>query len=307
MKEFYRRCLPHWQPPQGTYFITYRLAGSIPKAVYARIREEYLAEVAAAREEVYGHVYRDSVLGMTERVPELRSGFISGDAASVAELRSGFISEEAERSSATRTRSGLPGEEAERSSATHTRSGLPGEEAERSSATRARSATRSATPLSPEIRQQLASLLKQKRYDAQKRQFKSWDDFLDTNLNEPHYLKNPDVAEMNMKAIQFYDGKQYQLLAACIMSNHVHLLFHLLPNADQLSKVLQDLKRYTSVHSNRILGREGTFWERESYDHLVRDGEFDRILAYVVNNPLKAGLVKHWEDYSWTFCCDSLR
>jgi len=37
----------------------------------------------------------------------------------------------------------------------------------------------------------------------------------------------------------------------------------------------------------------------------VRDGEeLQRILRYVVNNPVKAGLVEHWRDWTWTFCED---
>jgi len=37
---FYRRRLPHWQPPGATFFITFRLAGSLPGHVLAELREE---------------------------------------------------------------------------------------------------------------------------------------------------------------------------------------------------------------------------------------------------------------------------
>jgi hypothetical protein len=50
------------------------------------------------------------------------------------------------------------------------------------------------------------------------------------------------------------------------------------------------------------LGRTGeTFWQAESYDHWVRDdGERQRILAYIEENPVKAGLVQHASDYRWS-------
>jgi hypothetical protein len=36
----------------------------------------------------------------------------------------------------------------------------------------------------------------------------------------------------------------------------------------------------------------GTFWQDESYDHCVRDDdELERIIHYVEDNPVKAGLV----------------
>jgi len=42
-----------------------------------------------------------------------------------------------------------------------------------------------------------------------------------------------------------------------------------------------------------LLGRaERTFWQDESYDHLVRtDEEFRRIQQYIEHNPVTAGLV----------------
>ncbi|CAM2065378.1 Y1-Tnp domain-containing protein [Sulfidibacter corallicola] len=39
-KPFYRRHLPHWNPANATYFVTIRLAGSVPKVVLQNYREE---------------------------------------------------------------------------------------------------------------------------------------------------------------------------------------------------------------------------------------------------------------------------
>lgn len=92
------------------------------------------------------------------------------------------------------------------------------------------------------------------------------------------------------------------------MSNHIDVMFTLLPGAPPLWKVMQDLKKYTAVHSNRLIGNEGEkFWEEESYDHVVREKEFNRILAYILNNPVKAGMVKNWDDWPWTYCCEELQ
>lgn len=37
---FYVRHLPHWQPPDKSIFLTWRLFGSLPKEVIARLREQ---------------------------------------------------------------------------------------------------------------------------------------------------------------------------------------------------------------------------------------------------------------------------
>ena len=41
-KLFYRRNLPHWQPAETDFFITYRLAGSLPISKIIELKEKYL-------------------------------------------------------------------------------------------------------------------------------------------------------------------------------------------------------------------------------------------------------------------------
>ena len=66
---------------------------------------------------------------------------------------------------------------------------------------------------------------------------------------------------------------------------------------------MQSLKGYTAYKANRILGRTGQFWEEESYDHEVSNGaELDRIIRYVLDNPVKARLVTHWSQWKWSYC-----
>lgn len=66
---------------------------------------------------------------------------------------------------------------------------------------------------------------------------------------------------------------------------------------------MQSLKGYTARKANCLLGRSGTFWQHESYDHVVRDpSEWRRIVNYVLNNPVKAGLVDTWEKWQWSYC-----
>jgi hypothetical protein len=51
-----------------------------------------------------------------------------------------------------------------------------------------------------------------------------------------------------------------------------------------------------------ILGREGAFWQHENYDHFVRSGaELERIIKYVLYNPVKAKLIDDWAKWKWTY------
>jgi hypothetical protein len=82
------------------------------------------------------------------------------------------------------------------------------------------------------------------------------------------------------------------------MPNHVHAV--LTPKGPYtLSSILHSWKSFTANKANSILGREGqSFWQRESYDHLVRDeDDFIRVCNYTLNNPVKAGLCHKAEEW----------
>ena len=64
-----------------------------------------------------------------------------------------------------------------------------------------------------------------------------------------------------------------------------------------LSSIMRSLNGRTAREANFALGRSGTFWEHENYDHVVRDeAELGRIITYVLGNPVKAGLADRPEE-----------
>ena len=149
------------------------------------------------------------------------------------------------------------------------------------------------------------SVRKQAAYTAQKQLFAKWDAESDSIQPGPDWLANPVVAKMLCEALHFRDGRVYSLEAYSIMPNHVHLVIEPLPaetGVHPISKIMQSLKGYTARQANRILGRQGDFWQHESYDHVVRDNaEFTRIVNYVLENPLRNGLPARW-----VYCRDTL-
>jgi putative DNA methylase len=71
---------------------------------------------------------------------------------------------------------------------------------------------------------------------------------------------------------------------------------------------MHSLKSYTAHEANRMLNRSGAFWQTESYDHWVRDDdELERIALYILENPVKAGLVDRPEAWKWSSCHDRFR
>jgi putative transposase len=139
------------------------------------------------------------------------------------------------------------------------------------------------------------------------RYFGHFDEYLERVKESPRWLAETEVAEMVAESIRHLDGKQYGLHAFCIMSNHVHMLIEIKHVNIALYRVLQKLKSYTAIRANNILHRHGAFWHHESYDHFVRDeNELERILWYILENPVKAGLCESWKDWKWSYVSPDL-
>ena len=151
-------------------------------------------------------------------------------------------------------------------------------------------------------------------YKQDKRYFGQFDAWLDRCVVEsPRWLADEYVAQIVADEIRRLDGERYRLVAYCIMSNHVHLMTdtgeHVFKPLHQgltapypLTDTLRLLKGRSARHCNQALGRSGQFWHHESYDHVVRDQkEYERIIGYIVNNPVKAGLVENWDDWKFTW------
>ncbi|MFM9910918.1 MAG: transposase [Chitinophagaceae bacterium] len=194
-KLFYRRNLPHWQPPETTFFISYRLAGSLPVQVVTEMKEDYWKE---------------------------KNKF---------ENRSPLIQEK--------------------------------------------------------LREEY---------------FYLFDKALDNNVNEPYWLKEDTIALVIWDSLFFNNNIQYIIWAGCIMPNHVHFLLSTLKNSPSLDVILQNHKKFTAVHCNKLLKRSGQFWQAESYDRIIRNSQyFNSTIDYILENPVNAGLIKDWKNWKWTY------
>jgi hypothetical protein len=73
----------------------------------------------------------------------------------------------------------------------------------------------------------------------------------------------------------------------------VHVIVRPTPG-HTLPQILHSWKSFAAKEANRLLKRRGSFWQPESYDHLIRtEKEFNNQISYILDNPKKAGL-KSW-------------
>jgi putative transposase len=151
-----------------------------------------------------------------------------------------------------------------------------------------------------------------------KRMFARRDWWLDRHPAVRHFAI-PALAKIAVDAILFWAAQRYDLIAYVVMPSHIHWAFKpIVGQVDNLSyekrhvdnlshekrspreRIMQTLKRHTARECNRELGVRGAFWQDESYDHCVRDGdELERIIEYIEFNPVKAELVDRPEN--WMF------
>ena len=157
----------------------------------------------------------------------------------------------------------------------------------------------------------------------EKRMFALWDEYLDKD-SSVNWLSNPQISRIIQHNLYHHAGSKYSLWAYVIMPNHVHLVLQpeeawLKPTGKEhnkkakyekgsLSSILHSLRSYTAKEANKILGRTGKFWQGEAYDHWIRDnGELQRIIRYVENNPAQAGLVRNPEDWQFSSAYDRIQ
>jgi REP element-mobilizing transposase RayT len=72
--------------------------------------------------------------------------------------------------------------------------------------------------------------------------------------------------------LRYFDGARYELRDHVVMPNHVHVI--VTPFGEHLlSSIIHSWKSFTAHKINEILHRHGAFWQKESFDHIVRSSE----------------------------------
>jgi len=145
-------------------------------------------------------------------------------------------------------------------------------------------------------RQELKHLPKREQ-DRERR--KRIDAYLDQGYGSC-FMKDDLIADIVQGTLLYSEGDRYRLHAWCVMPNHVHVLFTPEPGWE-MGKIVHTWKSYTSHECNKVLGRSGEFWQKEPFDRYVRDeNHFANAVAYIENNPVKAGLCRSPEDWKWS-------
>ncbi len=140
-------------------------------------------------------------------------------------------------------------------------------------------------------------------------------------------LRNPRAADCVVDTWRRFVGERYDLIAWVVMPNHVHVLVRVYEGI-ALARIVQSWKSYTGRRIAQLMSEEERcragagqpgnadahvghcragarrsrmVWMREYWDRFIRNEKhFAATVNYIHENPVKAGLVSHPEDWPWS-------
>ena len=132
--------------------------------------------------------------------------------------------------------------------------------------------------------------------------------------NKPHFLTFctekrwilPEcVRSLVLESCLHDNGSKFDLQIVVVMPDHVHMIFVPLVNGHasetiSLALITDAIKGASAHKMNKALGRNGHVWQAESFDHVLRSSEsLDQKVQYLLDNPVRRGLVSQWQEYPW--------
>ena len=111
---------------------------------------------------------------------------------------------------------------------------------------------------------------------------------------------DPVVAASSVDVLRAHaDRTAVPIYAYCFMPDHIHLVVEPSASCDIVTFVGQ-FKNLTQ-RAAWACGVQGAFWQPSFWDHFVRrDEDLRRVIEYVLDNPVRAGLVTSAQEYPFS-------
>ncbi|TFG39046.1 MAG: hypothetical protein E4H48_09605, partial [Syntrophobacterales bacterium] len=116
------------------------------------------------------------------------------------------------------------------------------------------------------------------------------------------FLQGDAAAQVVLSSLQWLEAeKRMDLSAAVIMPDHVHFVLSL--RTSSLAQLVHSFKSFTANKIYGLLSRRGQFWQEQYHDHAIsKDEVLKDVVLYLLNNPVRAGLVKDFHDWPFWYC-----
>ena len=116
-------------------------------------------------------------------------------------------------------------------------------------------------------------------------------------FDTPHKL---DLLHSKIRQVQRY--KPFDLLAYCLLPDHIHLLIELPEEDCNFSIRVREIKRLTTLWMKReTLGNVDPIWQDKYWEHTIRDEkDLQTHFDYIHYNPIKYGLTETYDSWEWS-------
>ena len=116
-----------------------------------------------------------------------------------------------------------------------------------------------------------------------------------TDNRQKHFL-NATTVTTCIDILRQISKPLFEIYAYCFMPDHLHLLIVAMQENVDLIRFIKDFKQQTGFHFKQESG--SPLWQKSYYDHVLRKDEDLRTVArYILNNPVRAGLVKDFQEF----------
>ena len=114
----------------------------------------------------------------------------------------------------------------------------------------------------------------------------------------PHFTRDESVALVVQQFLQTAAATAIAILVYCVMPDHMHLLLEGLSDGADLITFMKHAKQQSAWEFKLRFRKR--LWQEGYFEHVLRDSErIEAIIEYIVNNPVRKGLVERPEDYPY--------
>lgn len=120
-------------------------------------------------------------------------------------------------------------------------------------------------------------------------------------INKNYIFEEPIDIKFYIKNMYLINEKyNIKIIAYCIMNNHTHMLLETI-DLKNLSKYMQSLNTRYGKYYNKKYKRVGyVFRDRYKAEGIYSEEQLYNCINYIYNNPVKAGICKSAEEYSFS-------
>jgi putative transposase len=114
------------------------------------------------------------------------------------------------------------------------------------------------------------------------------------------WLTRPERVEVVRRELSLAASRRgFHVLCYCFMPDHVHVLLRGMADGSDLLAFVHEFKQTTAFGFRRETG--ASLWQNSFHDHVLRQDEaVDDAALYLLNNPVRKGLVRDWQRYPFS-------